>query len=99
MALAFGMITKHILRHVQIFYLVKTRDRLVFICFSMGSGPRCFGNIVNRSCEYDELVGALEERFAPPNQTEFYHVQLRERNQKTSELLSELVKISDVLQI
>ena len=93
------MITKHILRHVLIFYLVKISERLIFSCFSMGSGPRCFGNIVNRSHEYDELVGASEEHFAPPNQTEFYHVQLRERNQRASEMLSELVKIWDVLQI
>ena len=45
---------------------------------------------MNRSHDYDELVGALEERFAPPNQTELYRVQLRERRQKASETLSEL---------
>ena len=33
---------------------------------------------------------ALEDRFAPPNQTELYKVQLRERRQKASESLSEL---------
>ena len=36
------------------------------------------------------LVAALEERFAPPNQTELYRVQLRESGQKASETLSEL---------
>ena len=33
---------------------------------------------------------ALEDRFAPPNQTKLYRVQLRERRQKASESLSEL---------
>ena len=61
-----------------------------FSCFSMESGLMCFGNIRKRSNEYDELVEALEEGFSPPNQTELYHVQLRERRQKASETLSEL---------
>lgn len=49
-----------------------------------------FGNISNRSHDYAELVKTLEERFAPPNQTELCRVQLRERRQKASESLSEL---------
>ena len=32
----------------------------------------------------------LEERFAPPNQTELYRVQLNERRQKPAESLPEL---------
>ena len=36
------------------------------------------------------MIKALEERFAPPNQTELYRAQLRERRQKASESLSEL---------
>lgn len=39
---------------------------------------------------YDLLVKALEERFAPPNQTELYRAQLKERKQRASETLSEL---------
>ena len=39
---------------------------------------------------YDLLVQALEERFAPPNQTELYRVQLRERRQRATESLPEL---------
>jgi hypothetical protein len=35
-------------------------------------------------------VKALEERFAPPNQTELYRVQLTERRQKPAESLPEL---------
>ena len=33
---------------------------------------------------------ALEERFAPPNQTELYRAQLTERRQKPAESLPEL---------
>ena len=56
----------------------------------------CFGNIVNRSHVYDELVGALEECFSPPNQTELYCVQLRERTQKS---FQSWVKILDAFPI
>ncbi|MEW8542138.1 MAG: hypothetical protein AB2693_01270, partial [Candidatus Thiodiazotropha sp.] len=55
-----------------------------------GQAQGVFGNIASKSHEYSELVKALEERFAPPNQTELYRVQLRERRQKASETLSEL---------
>lgn len=47
---------------------------------SLGSGKH----------DYDDLVKALEEHFAPPNQTELYRVQLRERRQKASESMAEL---------
>ncbi|XP_069109267.1 uncharacterized protein [Argopecten irradians] len=40
--------------------------------------------------DYGALVRALEERFAPPNQTELYRVQLMERRQKANETLPEL---------
>lgn len=39
---------------------------------------------------YSTLVRSLEERFSPPNQTDFYRVQLKERRQKASESISEL---------
>lgn len=39
---------------------------------------------------YSTLVRSLEERFSPPNQTDFYRVQLKERREKASESLSEL---------
>ena len=32
--------------------------------------------------DYDCLITALEIRFAPPNQTELYRVQLKDRRQK-----------------
>ena len=67
------------------------QEKGLFLAVSLrGQAQGVFGNIVNRSHDYDELVGALEERFAPPNQTELYCVQLRERRQKASETLSEL---------
>ena len=40
--------------------------------------------------KYSRLVQALEERFAPANQTELYRTQLRERHQKAVETLPEL---------
>ena len=49
-----------------------------------------FGNLSPKSCNYDELAKALEGRFAPPNQTELYRVQLKERRQKAAETLTEL---------
>ncbi|MCG8048996.1 MAG: reverse transcriptase domain-containing protein, partial [Candidatus Thiodiazotropha endolucinida] len=53
-----------------------------------GQAQGVFGNISTNSKDYDKLVLALEERFAPPNQTELYRVQLRERRQSASETLS-----------
>ena len=55
-----------------------------------GQAQGVFGNISTQSKDYDKLVKALEERFAPPNQTELYRVQLRERRQTASETLSAL---------
>ncbi|CAC5390253.1 unnamed protein product [Mytilus coruscus] len=40
--------------------------------------------------DYTTLIKALQERFSPPNQTELYRVQLKERRQKASESLLEL---------
>ena len=55
-----------------------------------GQAQGVFGNISTKSKDYDKLVLALEQRFAPPNQTELYRVQLRERRQTASETLSAL---------
>ncbi|VDI66594.1 Hypothetical predicted protein [Mytilus galloprovincialis] len=43
--------------------------------------------------DYDSLVVALEERFAPPSQTELYRVQFRERRKKATESLPELGQV------
>ncbi|XP_021371063.1 uncharacterized protein LOC110461754 [Mizuhopecten yessoensis] len=45
---------------------------------------------ISKQEDYKSLVSALEERFAPPNQTELYRVQLLERPQKAAESLPEL---------
>lgn len=42
--------------------------------------------------QYDLLVEALEGRFAPPNQTEFYRAHVKERRQRAPETLIELRK-------
>ena len=55
-----------------------------------GQAQGVFGNLGSGKHDYDDLVKALEERFAPPNQTELYRVQLRERRQKASESMAEL---------
>ena len=49
-----------------------------------------FGNLASKSNDYAELSNALQERFAPPNQTDLYRVQLKERKQKATESLTEL---------
>ena len=55
-----------------------------------GQAQGVFGNITDKSHDYTALIKTLEERFASPNQTVLYRVQLRERRQKPSETLSEL---------
>jgi hypothetical protein len=40
--------------------------------------------------DYHTLIKALEDRFAPPSQTELYRVQMRERRQRVGESLPEL---------
>ena len=42
--------------------------------------------------DYDCLITALEIRFAPPNQTELYRVQLKDRRQKVTDAMAELVQ-------
>ena len=45
---------------------------------------------IDKQQDYKSLVKALEERFAPPNQTELSRVQLTERREKPAESLPEL---------
>ncbi|CAC5401135.1 Retrovirus-related Pol polyprotein from transposon 297,Retrovirus-related Pol polyprotein from transposon 17.6 [Mytilus coruscus] len=44
----------------------------------------------DKKIHFDQLVRSLEESFAPPNQSELYRVQLKERKQRASESLPEL---------
>ena len=46
-----------------------------------GQAQGVFGNLPQSLRDFDALEKALEERFAPPNQTELYRVQLKERRQ------------------
>ena len=55
-----------------------------------GQAQGVVGNLGSGKHDYDDLVKALEERFAPPNQTKLYRVQLLERRQKASESKAEL---------
>ncbi len=67
------------------------REKGLYLAVSLrGQAQGVFGNLSIRSNDYHLLVTALEERFSPPNQTELYRVQLRERRQKATEVLPEL---------
>ncbi|XP_056014993.1 uncharacterized protein LOC130052872 [Ostrea edulis] len=56
-----------------------------------GQAMSVLGNLPKQlTRSYEEIVVALEDRFAPANQTELYRVQLRERRQKATESLPEL---------
>ncbi|XP_060605005.1 uncharacterized protein LOC132757672 [Ruditapes philippinarum] len=67
------------------------KEKGLYLSVSLrGQAQGVFGNLTSKSPNYDELVLALEERFSPPNQTELYRTQLRERRQKASESLSDM---------
>ena len=55
-----------------------------------GQTQGVYGNLASKDATYEDLVRALEERFAPPNQTELYRVQLKERQQRATETMAEL---------
>ena len=56
-----------------------------------GSAQSILGNLhSNSKKDFTSLCRALEERFAPANQTELYRAQLRERRQKATETIPEL---------
>ena len=56
-----------------------------------GSAQSILGNLHGDSKkDFTSLCKALEERFAPANQTELYRAQLRERHQRATETIPEL---------
>ena len=56
-----------------------------------GNAQGVLGNLPGAAQrDYNALCIALEQRFAPTNQTELYRAQLRERKQKAVETLPEL---------
>ena len=66
-------------------------EKVLYLAVALrGQVQSVMGNLSDKSKDYDSLVKALEDRFAPPNQTELYRDQLRERRQKASKSLSEL---------
>lgn len=67
------------------------REKGLYLAVSLrGQAQGVFGNLATKSGSYKELSNALQERFAPPNQTELYRVQLKERRQRATETLTEL---------
>lgn len=67
------------------------RDKGLYLAVSLrGQAQGVFGNLADKSKDYKELVKALEDRFAPPHQTELHRSQLKERRQRASETLSAL---------
>ena len=67
------------------------KEKGLYLAVSLrGQAQWVFGNLSSKSNDYKELSNALQERFAPPNQTELYRVQLKERKQIATESLSEL---------
>ena len=67
------------------------KEKGLYLAVSLrGQAQGVFGNLADRSNDFNELTKALEERFAPPNQTELYRVQMKERRQRASESLTEL---------
>ncbi|KAH3700295.1 hypothetical protein DPMN_075270 [Dreissena polymorpha] len=69
------------------------KEKGLYLAVSLrGQAQGVFGNLSKQCDDYTELVIALQERFQPPNQTELYRVQLRERKQRALENLSELAQ-------
>lgn len=68
------------------------REKGLYLAVSLrGAAQGVLGNVSSETGQqYNLLVEALEERFAPPNQTELYRAQLKERRQRASETLTEL---------
>lgn len=66
-------------------------EKGLFLAASLrGQAQAVLGNLPGDNTDYYYLVQALEERFAPPNQTELYKVQLSERRQRATMTTPEL---------
>lgn len=64
----------------------------LFLAVSLrGQAQGVLGNLPDdRQQHYSVLIKSLEDRFAPPHQTELYRAQLRSKRQKAGETLPEL---------
>jgi hypothetical protein len=66
-------------------------EKCLFLAASLrGQAQSVLGDLPGDSSDYQYLVQALEELFAPPNQTELYRVQLRDRWKRAAETIPEL---------
>lgn len=67
-------------------------QRGLYLAVSLrGHAQSILGDLpVESRSDYESLITVLEERFAPPGQTELYRLQLRERRIKPGESLPEL---------
>ena len=67
-------------------------EKALYLAVSLrGQSQGVLGNLPGGAIKkYTDLITALDERFAPPNQMELYRAQLRERRQKATETLPEL---------
>jgi predicted aspartyl protease len=69
----------------------ENEKRLYLAVALRGQAQGILGDLsIDKQQNYKSLVKALEERFAPLNQTELYRVQLTERRQKPAESLPDL---------
>ena len=83
-----GLTLRHILTLVRGW---TDKEKGLYLAVSLrGQAQGIFGNLASKSSDYTELSNSLQERFAPPNQTELYRVQLKERRQRATESLTEL---------
>ena len=52
------------------------KEKGLYLAVSLrGQAQGVFGNLGSKSNDFNELSKALQDRFAPPNQTELYRVQ------------------------
>ena len=68
------------------------KQKCLFLAVSLrGAAQQVLSNLsVEKKTDYNELVSALEKRFAPPNIEELYKSELRIRQRKPGESLLEL---------
>ncbi|KAK3090718.1 hypothetical protein FSP39_014054 [Pinctada imbricata] len=67
-------------------------DKGLYLAASLrGHAQAVLGDLPDsKKDDYTSLIKALEDRFLPPNQTELYRVQLRERRKRATETIPEL---------
>ncbi|VDI10936.1 Hypothetical predicted protein [Mytilus galloprovincialis] len=84
-----GMTTGHIFEACSSINGWDNLEKGLYLAASLrGQAQGVLGDLSDdKKSHFDQLVRSLEERFAPPNQSELYREQLKERKQKASETL------------